>query len=285
LTSARSKQAAAGKAIVSLTFDDALDEHLDRAIPLLEQAGLRGTFYLNVGNERFGTRHRDWADAAARGHELGNHTVFHPGVSAKPWVTEGIALETYTLDRMRRELIVANQILSMVDGQTERSFAFPCSNPWLGRPGLPRRLLTWLGLDQTRVMGFVDRHDLDFGSQLTDYTPLVRELFPAARCGGIDVQDMPAVPPDRHWVRGVAGDGMSISDLLHAVDVAVSRNAWLVFVFHGVGGGHHLSVVAKAFTQLCNQLAKNPCVEVLPFLKAAKVSLRTERAAQEAVVK
>lgn len=256
--------------VISLTFDDALDMHLDTAMPILEHAGLRGTFYVNVGKAEFSKRHRDWAEAAARGHELGNHTVFHPGVSTKSWVTEGIALESYSLDRMRRELVLANQILTMVDGRSERSFAFPCSNPWLGCHGWPRRLLTRLRLDRTRLMGFVDRHGLDFGSRLTDYTPLVRELFPAARCGGVDVESMPAVPPDRHRVRGIAGDGMSISDLLEGVDVAISRGAWMVFVFHGVGGGHHLSVALEALTELCTRLSTDDRVEVLTFLEAAK---------------
>jgi hypothetical protein len=174
------------------------------------------------------------------------------------------------MDRMRQELIVANQVLNMVDGHKERSFAFPCSNPWLGTPGWLHRLLTKMKLDRTRLIGFVDQHGLDFGSHLTEYTPLVRELFPAARCGGIDVQDMPVVPPDRHLVRGIAGDGMSISELLEAVETAVTRRAWLVFVFHGVGGGHHMSVAADALTQLCARLAIDARVEVLTFLEAAE---------------
>jgi len=263
------------RAMVSLTFDDALDEHLDTAMPILEHAGLRGTFYVNVGSERFGARHREWANAAARGHELGNHTVFHPGVSTKSWVTEGIALEGYTLDRMRRELELANQVLTMVDGLSERSFAFPCSNPWLGQHGWPRRLLTRLKLDRTRLMGFIDRHDLDFGSGLTDYTPLVRELFPAARCGGVGVQELPVLPLDRHRVRGVAGDGLSLPELLNALEIAASRGAWLVLVFHGVGGGHHLGVSAETFDRLCEQLVKHPQVEVRTFMQVAKSSFRT----------
>ena len=256
--------------LVSLTFDDALDVHLDAAMPILEQHGLRGTFYVNVGSAAFAARHRDWSAAAARGHELGNHTVFHPGVSSKSWVTEGIALERYTLDRMRHELIVANRVLSMLDGRDERSFAFPCSNPWLGRPGWPRRMLTRLRLERTRVMGFIDRAGLDFGSELIDYTPLVRELFLAARCGGIDACDMLAIPPDRHRVRGVAGDGKSLIELLGTVETAISRSAWLIFVFHGVGGGHHMSVEKGVFAELVVRLAANNDIEVLPFLDAAK---------------
>jgi peptidoglycan/xylan/chitin deacetylase (PgdA/CDA1 family) len=256
--------------IVTLTFDDALDVHLDTAMPILERAGLRGTFYVHVGSEGFLTRYRDWANAAARGHELGNHTVFHPGVSTKSWVSEGISLESYALDRMRRELVLANQVLTMVDGREERSFAFPCSNPWLGRAGWPRHLLTRMKLERTRVMGFVDRHGLDFGSRLTDYTQLVRELFPAARCGGIDIQDLPVVPPDRHQVRGVAGDGLSLTALLEVVDKAAARGAWLVLVFHGVDRGHQMSIATDALSSLCDRLYADDRVEVLTFLEAAK---------------
>ena len=34
---------------VSLTFDDALETHLDTAIPCLDDHGFHGTFYVNPG--------------------------------------------------------------------------------------------------------------------------------------------------------------------------------------------------------------------------------------------
>jgi peptidoglycan/xylan/chitin deacetylase (PgdA/CDA1 family) len=260
----------ARRAKVSLTFDDALPVHLDVAIPELDAVGLPGTFYINAGARDFTARAEAWARAAANGHELGNHTIFHPGVSSKAWVTEGIALEGYTHDRMRVELEAANRILGLVDGKSERSFAFPCSNPWLGRPGWPRRLLTRMGLDRTRVMGFVDRHGLDLGSQLQDYTPLVRELFPAARCGGVEADSLPTQPPDRHRVRGVVGDGESFEALERAIDIAAERGAWLVFVFHGIGGGHHLSCELEVFRRLLAHLRADSRVDVLTFLDGAR---------------
>jgi len=258
------------RAMVSLTFDDALDAQLDRAIPILDLAGLRGTFYVNLGSASFTNRLVDWRSAAAHGHELGNHTIFHPGVSSKAWVTEGIAIDNYTVDRMRVELDAANRLLQAVDGKAQRSFAFPCSNPWLGRPGWPRRVLTRLGLDRTRLMGWVDRFGLDIGSGLVDYTPLVRTAFPAARCGGMAAQDVASVPPDRHRVRAVSGDGETFESLSAAVDLAKERGAWLVLVFHGIGGGHHMSCDLQAFQRLVDRLAGDPEVEVLTFLDAAR---------------
>jgi len=260
----------APRATVSLTFDDALPVHLDVAVPELDRAGLRGTFYVNAGADTVSARRKEWRAAAASGHELGNHTLFHPGVSSKAWVTDGIAIENYTLDRMRVELLAANRILTAIDDRETRSFAFPCSNPWLGRPGWPRRLLTRAGLDRTRVMGFVDRHGLDFGSNLTDYTPVVREIFPASRCGGIPASELSAQLADCHRVRGVVGDSESFEVLEAAVDIAVERSAWLVFVFHGIGGGHHLSCELEVFRRLLRRLGEDERVEVETFLDASR---------------
>lgn len=269
--------AAMTETLVSLTFDDGLDVHLDAAMPMLEAHGMRGTFYVSPGAEPFANRSGEWVAAAQRGHELGNHTVFHPGVSSKPWVTEGIALDSYNLDRMRHELLAANRILRMLDGCESRSFAFPCSNPNLGKPGVPRRLLTRLKLDRTRLMGFVDRYQLDFGSRLIDYTPLVREIFPSARCGGVAAEDLPARPGDWHRVRGIDGDGQDFTALDAALDLAIERKAWVVFVFHGVGGGHHLSVDRAVLENLLARLAREPSVRVLPFVDAAR-ELQSETA-------
>ncbi len=40
-------------AAVSLTFDDNCASHLDTAVPMLDEFGLRGTFYLPLSRERF----------------------------------------------------------------------------------------------------------------------------------------------------------------------------------------------------------------------------------------
>ena len=65
------------RAAVSLAYDDALGSQLDNAIPALDHHGLRGSFYLTLANPSLGDRLPEWRDAAAHGHELGNHTLFH----------------------------------------------------------------------------------------------------------------------------------------------------------------------------------------------------------------
>ena len=61
---------------VSLTYDDALPVHYERVAPLLEDHGLRATFYTNVLS--LGANPEAWRQVAACGHELGNHSIFHP---------------------------------------------------------------------------------------------------------------------------------------------------------------------------------------------------------------
>ena len=74
--SAQSRWAGNRRAAIALTYDDALESQLDVAIPQLDAAGVKGTFFL-MGRQ-VGWRVPDWRRASDRGHELGNHTVNHP---------------------------------------------------------------------------------------------------------------------------------------------------------------------------------------------------------------
>ena len=65
------------KAAVCMSYDDGIISHLDHAIPDLNAAGFRGTFYL-MGNNLRPEMVTAWRDAAAQGHELGCHSLFHP---------------------------------------------------------------------------------------------------------------------------------------------------------------------------------------------------------------
>ena len=85
------------RCIVSLTYDDALPCHFESVAPLLEEHCIRGTFYVPCGPALFA--HADaWREVAAQGHELGNHTVFHP-CRDQPWLDEAYNLSHYTARR------------------------------------------------------------------------------------------------------------------------------------------------------------------------------------------
>lgn len=51
------------KSLIVLTYDDALNSHLDIAIPQLDKANLKGTFFLNVPAEKQISR---WREAAKK---------------------------------------------------------------------------------------------------------------------------------------------------------------------------------------------------------------------------
>lgn len=258
--------------MISLTFDDALIEHLDHVVPILNEHGLTGTFYTHIAAPGFAGRMDQWREAARCGHELGNHTIFHPADARKRWVRPGGAADDYTLGRMRLELEVASQILQGVDGKTERTFAYPCSNPTLGRRGLVKSLLFRLGFEFTRLPGIVDRFHLDVGSTQQSYAPLVRELFVAARGGG-PTKESPLPPPDtldRHCLPSIAVDGWSLQDLIGHTQRGLANGGWVILQFHGVGGGHRMNCDLETFRNFAAWLRDQHSERVTTILDGAR---------------
>lgn len=234
-------------AAVSLTYDDGLEAHLDTAIPELDAAGLRGTFFIPtripMGGRLWTDRAAEWKSAAGRGHELANHTQYHP--CSADWVKPNFRLEAYSLRRMESELVGANADLAEVLGvEAPRSFAFPCSQEVLGPDG-------------------------------ESFRPAVERLFPAARTGGrrkvIDPMtvDFAAVPS---WQMN---DKLDADDLSSFLDDAVHSNGWAVVHFHGVGGGHAIDVPSDLHRAVCKELAtRNEEIWCDTFLNVAQ-HLRT----------
>ncbi len=68
------------KAALSLRFDDSHRTHIEKAVPMLNEHGLIGTFLVNPGNSSFQHYQSVWeGEVIARGHELGDHTWNHRG--------------------------------------------------------------------------------------------------------------------------------------------------------------------------------------------------------------
>lgn len=90
----------AKRATLSFTYDDATPCQIERAAPALESRGFRGTFYTPV-HAGFIERREDWAGLSAKGHELGNHTLFHPCRSKEPggWIRDYMNLKSYDSER------------------------------------------------------------------------------------------------------------------------------------------------------------------------------------------
>ncbi len=119
------------QAAISLSYDDGMDSGLDHAIPDLEKAGFRGTFYLPTGYGRVDVRKADWRNAFLNGHEIGNHTVHHPCRGA----SGSHNLEAYTPERIREEIRDANTWLNQHVGLDKyRTLAYPCGHDAIGNP-------------------------------------------------------------------------------------------------------------------------------------------------------
>lgn len=233
---------------VVLTYDDALSVDLDNAIPALDSLGLKATFYLSGYSGTINTRLKDWRAVAAEGHELGNHTLFHPCTGSLPgrsFVTPDYDLNNYTVRRMTDEITMTNAMLKAMDGKTERTFAYPCGD--------------------TKI------HD-------TSYIDAVKNQFVAAR--GTQ-PEMPAIDKvDLYNIGCYTINGQTGDELINLVKQAMEKHALLVFLFHGVGGGHSLNVSLPAHSQLLHFLKQHEqSIWVAPMLQVADY-IRQNRASK-----
>lgn len=204
---------------VSLTYDDALDSQLDNALPALRRHGFRATFYVTVGREPMRLRMDEWRRVAAEGHELGNHTIYHPCRASLPdreWVLPRHDLDAMTVAEMREEIIIANAFLTAVDGETRRTYGATCFDERAGGEYY---------FDAIRD-DFIALRELDHGMAAGSRAKLA------------------------------PGDGTPAEELIRFVRDNSRPGNLIVFVFHGIGGDH-LAVAAEAHEQLLQFLADN----------------------------
>lgn len=211
------------RAAVSLAYDDALDSQLDNVIPALDKAGLKGSFYLQLSREPVLKRLPEWRAAAAEGHELGNHTLFHQCRASLPdrsWVEPQRNLDTTTKAQMKDQVLLANTMLHAIDGRHARTMTVPCG---------------------------------DRQAQDGDYLPLVKDAFVAIKAAdGAVVPDMATLDPSA--VPVAAPVGVTGRQLIAQVEDAGRRGTMVNFTFHGVGGDY-LTVSNEAHAELLAYLA------------------------------
>lgn len=212
------------RAAVSIGYDDALNSQLDRALPVLNRFGIKGSFYLQLSNPSVAQRMADWRAAAQAGHELGNHTLFHQCAGSAPdraWVAPHRNLDTASVEQMRDQVLLANTMLEAIDGRKERTFTVPCGD--------------------TVAAG-------------RDYLPTVRASFVAVKVGSGVIETMDTLNPLA--VPGTAPVGVTGQQLIASVQRAAEQGTMVNFTFHGIGGDY-LSVSAEAHEELVRFLANN----------------------------
>ena len=209
------------KAAVVFTYDDGLDCHLDIAVPQLDEFGFKGTFYCTGNSQSLYNRTDEWRTIARNGHELGNHTLFHPCDGSKAgWVKPEYDLNNYTIDQLLEELKAANTLLKAIDGKKQRTFAYTCS-------------------------------DITAGGE--DFTGQMPSLFTAARRDGPVPEKMEGY--DIFQATSQMVDGNSAEELIAFAEKAKSKGTIAVFMFHSVGGGY-LNVGAEEHRALLHYLDK-----------------------------
>lgn len=212
------------KCAVVLTYDDAINQHLDNAIPALDSLGLKATFYLTAFSTSIQTRMNDWRKLALNGHELGNHTLYHPCIGGKgrEWVKPDYDLNNYSVQRMVDETRMTNVFLQALDGKTKRTFAFTCGDTKIGDSSF-------------------------FDALKNDFIAARSTRKQMHKINEVDLYDV-----DCYVVNGETGEQM-----IEWVKKAMETNSLLVFLFHGVEGGNALNVSLSAHSQLLHFLREN----------------------------
>ncbi|MBE9462693.1 sialate O-acetylesterase [Dyadobacter subterraneus] len=213
------------KSAVVLTYDDALNVHLDNVIPALDSLSLKGTFYLTASSDAARNRIKDWRAAAVNGHELGNHTLYHPCDATGPgmgWVKPEYDLSKYSLARIQDEIKMCNAFLKSLDGKTKRTFAFTCGHKKVAEG--------------------------EFIQTLSDEFVAAR----AVRHEMHSLSEQNLMDIDCYGMSGESGEKM-----IELVKEAQQSGKLLVFLFHGVGGEHALNVSNQAHSQLLHYLKEN----------------------------
>lgn len=209
-------------AAVSLGYDDGLNSQLDHVIPELNKRKLKASFYVPINSPTVPGRMGEWRAAAAAGHELGNHSLFH-GCSAKgrDWVEPHRDIDRMMPAQLQEQVIGANTWLQALDGRTQRTFTPPCL-------------------------------DLKAGDQ--DFVEALKPHFVAYRSGTGEITDMAALDP--YAVPVVFIEDWPAEQIIALVERAAAAKTMAVLLFHGVGA-EHMRVSTKAHDALLDYLARN----------------------------
>ena len=216
------------KAAICMTYDDALDGQLDYAIPQLDSTGFKGTFFCTGNSPSLYRRMDDWRKAAGNGHELGNHTLFHPCLAVKPdgskmdWVKPEYDLQTYTFFQLLNELNTANTLLKAIDGKVQRTYGYTCSDCTIGAG--------------------------------VSFTDSIKSLFTAARSDGQIPESMKGYDIYKTPSWGVNSN--SAQEMIAYINKARDKGTIAVFMFHSIGGGY-LNTTAAEHRKLLEYISQN----------------------------
>lgn len=206
------------KMAISLTFDDARLSQIDTGIPLLDKYGVKATFYISPGSML--QRREGWKKAVLNGHDIGNHSVYHPCSGNFAW-SRNKALEEYTPDKMRSELDSANKIITEVLGKTPVSFAYPCGQSFTGRSISTR-----------------------------SYVPLIASMFESGRGWLNEAPNDPSFC-DMAQLNASELDGKSFDQVLKMIEAAKAEGGWLILAGHEMNAEGYQTSRLETIDAIC----------------------------------
>jgi peptidoglycan/xylan/chitin deacetylase (PgdA/CDA1 family) len=190
------------RAALSLSFDDARQSQVDIGLALLDKHKVKATFY--VVPSAVERRLEGWKKLVASGHEIGNHSLNHPCTGNFAWSRQK-ALEDYTIEKMRDELMQANRRIKELLGVTAESFAYPCGQTFVGR-----------------------------GVETRSYVPVVAALFSSGRTWQDETPNDPGFC-DLAQATGVEMDGRDFEQILPVLEKARETGQWVALAGHEIG--------------------------------------------------
>jgi peptidoglycan/xylan/chitin deacetylase (PgdA/CDA1 family) len=210
------------KAVIVLTYDDALTSQLDVAVPQLDSVKLKATFFL-TGDINYITIPR-WRAISKKGYELANHSLYHPCITSND---NPVASETYTPNTIVREISAMNYLLFAVDGKTSRTYAYPCTETTVNGKEY---------VDTLRKAGLIKyaRIGGDVEAVITDFKSLDPLLIPS-----YGVEDKTT--------------GARLIDFVKKVQQSGGMG---IFMFHGIGGDY-ITTPAASHRELLEYLKNN----------------------------
>ena len=229
------------KSAVVLTYDDGLKSQYEIVIPQLEKKHFRGTFFLyGLGVEQEDIPY--WIRAAKKGHEIGNHSIYHPCLAKKNKKQQTLPchdLECYSVKGLLTEIKIMNTFLYTIDGKKIHSYAYPCGKTTAGGEDYSVPLSKTGIVDFARGgsdKNFIKNEDINFFK-----TPTY-----------------------------AAHTGAKAKELIAQVKKGIKEGGLTVFVFHGVGGDY-LTVDAEEHQKLLDYLDKHSKkIWVTTYSKALK---------------
>jgi len=237
------------KSAISLTYDDGLPSHIHTVIPMLKKYKFKATFYPTLSSPSLYAEMDKWKNLVKEGHELGNHTVYHPcqkSIAGMDWVKDYHNLDKYTIEQISEEIQLANTMLLAIDGKKTRTFAYPCAHFFAG------------GKNYTKVVS----------SQFLSARGSSEEQKDLLKLSEIDLHNVPSWAPNNH----------KADELISYIQSIIDQKTFSTLTFHGIGA-EHLIISRDAHEKMLQFLDANrdkiwvaPFEEITAYLKSKKVT-------------